>query len=58
LRLGSAECSGWWETHDVHATVSGRKRLHPPAGEPQEYEVASFQANDDLALKLAIYTPV
>jgi hypothetical protein len=38
------------------APVSGTKHLHHPTLGTVRYEYASFPANDDLALKLALYT--
>ncbi len=58
LRQGSAEFSRWWGAHEVRGTASGRKLLHHPRKGAVHYEYASFQANDDPALKLVIYTPV
>ncbi len=58
LRRGSPEFSDWWETHDVRAAASGRKRLHHPEKGVLCFEYATFQANDDPALKLVIYSPV
>ena len=58
LRHRSPEFSRWWGAHEVRGTASGRKVLfHPRQGE-LHFEYASFQANDDPALKLIIYTPV
>ena len=54
LQQGCPEFAGWWEAHDVTATAAGQKSLsHPKKG---RLEYASFQANDDPALKLVIYT--
>ncbi len=58
LRQGCPEFSGWWDTHDIHNAVSGEKSLKHPKKGPLRFEYASFQANDDAALKLVIYTPV
>jgi transcriptional regulator with XRE-family HTH domain len=58
LRDGSPEFTTWWEAHDVRNVVSGRKRMHHPTRGLLCFEHASFQANDDPALKLVIYTPV
>jgi transcriptional regulator with XRE-family HTH domain len=58
LRQGSAEFSRWWGAHEVRGTASGRKLLHHPKKGELLFEYASFQANDDPALKLVIYTPV
>jgi hypothetical protein len=57
-RLGreSQEFVAWWEAHDVRRSMSGRKVLYHPDRGPLRYEYATFQANDDPALKLAIYT--
>jgi len=57
LRAGCPEFEGWWETHDVRDAAAGRKLIiHPQQGR-LEFEYATFQANDDPALKLVIYTP-
>jgi transcriptional regulator with XRE-family HTH domain len=58
LRDGCPEFEAWWERHDVGGTVSGIKTLHHPTRGVISFEHASFQANDDPALKLVIYTPV
>ena len=58
LRLGCAEFASWWEAHDIRGGGAGRKLLtHPSRGE-LAFDYATFQANEDPALKLAIYTPV
>ena len=56
LRAGCIEFDGWWEAHDVRATGTGHKTLHSAAGTARRFEYATFQANDDPALKLALYT--
>lgn len=53
----SPSFTGWWEAHDIRAQLSGRKTLHHPTRGPLCFDHASFQANDDPALKLVIYTP-
>jgi transcriptional regulator with XRE-family HTH domain len=58
LKAGCPEFSGWWKLHDVRGAVSGQKVLHHPKGKAATYEYATFQANDDPALKLAVYAPV
>jgi len=58
LRQGSQEFAKWWEAHEVRGTASGRKTLHHPKKGVLHFEYASFQANDDPALKLVIYTPL
>ena len=55
-REGCPEFEGWWEAHDVSGVAAGRKSLiHPKRGR-LKLEYVSFQANDDPALKLVIYT--
>jgi len=44
--------------HDVRAAASGRKQMSHPAKGMLRFEHASFQASDNPALKLVIYTPV
>jgi transcriptional regulator with XRE-family HTH domain len=58
LRQGSPEFLAWWGAHDVRSPVSGRKVLDHVKKGQLHFEYASFQANDDPALKLVIYTPV
>ena len=58
LRSGCPEFAGWWEAHDVREPLSGAKRLHHPKKGLLDFEYATFQSNDDPALKLAIYTPI
>ena len=57
LRQGCAEFAGWWEAHDIKSVAGGRKLLKHPSKGLLRFEHASFQANDDPALKLVIYTP-
>jgi hypothetical protein len=57
LRRESREFATWWQAHDVRNTATGQKRmLHPRKG-ALRFDYASFQLNDDPALKLVIYTP-
>jgi transcriptional regulator with XRE-family HTH domain len=58
LRDGCPEFQAWWETHDVGSAAGGEKVLRHPKKGTLRFEYASFQANDDPALKLVIYTPV
>lgn len=58
LREGSPEFAEWWGRHDVRQAAAGIKRLKHSKKGWQAFEHASFQANDDPALKLIIYTPV
>ena len=57
LRQGSSEFATWWEAHNVHGVTAGQKMLRHPKRGSVRFEYATFQANDDPALKLAIYTP-
>lgn len=58
LRQKCPEFPRWWDTHDIRGVASGRKvLLHPDRG-TLRFEHASFQFNDDPALKLVIYTPL
>jgi transcriptional regulator with XRE-family HTH domain len=58
LREGSPEFVEWWGRHDIRQAASGIKRLKHPKKGWLAFEHASFQANDDPALKLIIYTPL
>jgi transcriptional regulator with XRE-family HTH domain len=58
LRRGCAEFAGWWKAHDIKPVAAGRKLMKHPKRGVLRFEHASFQANDDPALKLIIYTPV
>lgn len=58
LRRDCPEFAGWWEAHDIRSTPSGRKLLHHPELGEVAYDYATFQSNDDPALKLALYTQV
>jgi len=58
LRSGSAEFAGWWDAHDIRAATAGRKLISHPRKGALRFEYATFQSNDDPALKLVIYTPV
>ncbi len=58
LRQASSEFALWWEAHEVRSHAAGQKLLHHPTLGALTFEYATFQANDDPALKLAIYTRV
>ena len=58
LRLGCPEFSTWWEVHDIRSGGAGQKILTHPRKGRLIFDYATFQANEDPALKLAIYTPV
>ena len=53
----SPEFVKWWNAHDIRGGTSGQKVLVHPERGAQRYEYTTFQANDDPALKLSIYTP-
>ena len=57
LRQGSPEFAAWWKAHDIRGVSSGQKLLTHPSKGALRFLYASFQANDDPALKLAIYAP-
>jgi transcriptional regulator with XRE-family HTH domain len=58
LRDSCPEFSDWWKAHDIRGTASGEKRLHHPKKGLLCFEHASFQSNDDPALRLIVYTPI
>ncbi|MEH2251083.1 helix-turn-helix transcriptional regulator [Nostoc sp.] len=58
LRQGSPEFVIWWEAHDIRNVATGQKLLNHPKKGLLRFEYATFQANDDPGLKLAIYTLV
>lgn len=58
VQKGCDEFGHWWKAHAVRSASSGTKRLHHPSEGPVCFEYATFQANDDPGLKLAVYLPV
>lgn len=57
LRERSPEFAGWWDAHAVGSgDGTGEKVLVHPSDGPLRYEYATFQVNDDPALRLTIYT--
>ena len=58
LARGNPRFVEWWDAHDVRSVGSGRKVLDHPDRGPLQFDYATFQANEDPALKLAIYVPV
>ena len=58
LREGCPEFDAWWERHDLRHSTSGRKTVYHAKQGVIAFDHTSFQANDDPALKLVIYTPV
>lgn len=55
LRNGSREFRQWWSAHDIAGLAAGEKLLDHPEKGRMTLKYATFQANDDPALKLAIY---
>ncbi len=58
LMAGCPEFTSWWGDHDVRHATAGRKILSHPRKGRLRFEYATFQANDDSALKLILYMPV
>jgi hypothetical protein len=58
LDAASAEFRDWWSSYRVATPSSGRKTLRPEGRNGTPFVYATFQANDDPALKLALYTRV
>jgi transcriptional regulator with XRE-family HTH domain len=58
LRRGCPEFTGWWKAHDIRGAAAGVKVVKHPRKGVLRFAHASFQCNDDPALKLVIYTPV
>ena len=56
LRRECRPFDGWWADHDIRAPSSGLKTLYTSKG-ARRFQYATFQANDEPALKLAIYLP-
>ena len=56
LRQDCPEFETWWKAHDIRSGGSGQKLLNHPQKGLLRFDYATFQSNDDLALKLAIYT--
>ncbi|HMN71901.1 MAG TPA: helix-turn-helix transcriptional regulator [Rhodoblastus sp.] len=57
LRAQSPEFSRWWRAHEVRAPAAGHKSLTHPKKGAVRLAYATFQSNDDPALKLTIYAP-
>jgi transcriptional regulator with XRE-family HTH domain len=57
----AAECrefTAWWEDHTIAVgSASGRKVLHHPDRGVVAYDYATFQSNDDAAVRLTVYAP-
>jgi len=57
LRQGSSVFSDLWEDHEIRPGTAGQKCLNHPDNGPTSFDYVTFQANDDPALKLVVYTP-
>lgn len=55
LTHGSAEFASLWSAHEIGSPSAGTKTLHPAGRTSTRYVYATFQFNDDPALKLALY---
>ncbi len=58
LDAGSTEFRAWWSSYRVATPSSGQKTLRPEGQSGTSFVYATFQANDDPALKLALYSRV
>ena len=58
LQLECPEFNQWWEEHEVSTPASAVKLLQHPSKGLLRFETATFQASDNPALKLAIFTPI
>ncbi len=58
LQAGSADFARWWGAHDIKASGTGRKTLHPPDGSIKRYEYVALQVTENPALKAVIYFEV
>ena len=58
LRERSREFAGLWDAHAISSSGgTGEKVLVHPGDGPRRYEYATFQVNEDPAMRLTIYTP-
>jgi transcriptional regulator with XRE-family HTH domain len=59
LAAGCREFTTWWDDHTIAVgRASGRKVLHHPKKGVLTYDFATFQSNDDAAVRLTVYAPV
>lgn len=58
LKIGCPSFPAWWQAHEVPRAGAGRKVLHHPKRGRLTFEYTTFQANEDLDLKLAVYMPI
>jgi len=58
LAAHSREFTAWWEDHDISVgRGSGQKTLHHPSRGVVSYDFATFQTNDDDAVRVTIFAP-
>lgn len=58
LRADCPEFDAWWAVHEVRSAPAGRKTMRHPSKGELCLEYASFQSNDDAALRLIIYSAI
>ncbi|ACI52539.1 transcriptional regulator, XRE family [Gluconacetobacter diazotrophicus PA1 5] len=58
VQAGCGEFEGWWKDHAIRWPSSGTKRLHHPTHGRTAFDYTTFQANDDVGLKVAVYLPI
>lgn len=56
LAAASGDFTTWWSSYRIATPSSGRKTLRLDGKDRTDFVYATFQANDDPALKLALYT--
>jgi hypothetical protein len=57
LRRDCPPFSNWWKTHDIREAPTGVKRMRHPKQGWRSYDYATFQCNEDPALKLTVHNP-
>jgi len=57
LRAGCPEFDAWWTQHEVLGSGAGAKVVRHPTEGTLHFEYTTFQANENPALRLTIYTP-
>jgi transcriptional regulator with XRE-family HTH domain len=58
LRRDCPPFAVWWKTHDVREAPTGVKRMRHPKHGWRSYDYATFQCNEDAALKLTVHNPL
>ena len=57
LKAESPDFARWWRAHEVRPAAAGQKSLTHPKMGAVRLAYATFQSNDDPALKLTVYAP-